>query len=89
MDAGAKNTPRVHVIVANDGGGTIFDELEVRATASEEDFDRVLYTPHEVDLGSLTSAYGWSYRQVSTMGDLTEALSLPDPLLVIDVTLSR
>ena len=89
VDPGAQTIPRVHVIVANDGGGTIFDELEVRTTASEEDFDRVLYTPHEVNLGSLASAYGWSYRQVSTMGDLTEALSLPDPLLVIDVTLAR
>ena len=89
VDPAAQTTPRVHVIVANDGGGTIFDELEVRATASSEDFDRVLYTPHEVDLGSLARAYGWAYRQVSTMGDLTEALGLPDSLLVIDVTLAR
>jgi len=89
MDGGVANTPRVHVVVAHDGGGTIFDQLEVRQTASGEDFDRVLYTPHGVDLSALATAYGWSYRRVSTMGDLTEALSLPDQSLVIDVVLER
>lgn len=79
----------VHLIVANDGGGTIFDELEVHDTASPEDFNRVLYTPQAVDLSALASAYGWGYRLVATMGELTEALSLFDARLIIDVTLQR
>ena len=82
-------SPRLHLVVANDGGGTIFDDLEVRSTAPEEDFDRVLYTPHTVDMSALATAYGWQYRKVATMGELTEALSLPDARLMIDVTLQR
>jgi 2-succinyl-5-enolpyruvyl-6-hydroxy-3-cyclohexene-1-carboxylate synthase len=89
LDTGLPESARLHVIVANDGGGTIFDDLEVRATAPAEDFDRVLYTPHNVDFEALAKAYGWDYQQVVTMGDLTEALSSPAHHLIIDVKLSR
>lgn len=89
VDPASVETPRVHLVIANDGGGSIFDGLEVHNTASAEDFDRVLYTPHAVDLSALASAYGWQYRKVATMGELTEALSLPDDWLMIDVTLER
>ncbi|MFP3381558.1 hypothetical protein SB767_35155, partial [Bacillus sp. SIMBA_069] len=53
--------PHLQVIVGNDGGGTIFDGLEVAGTAPTEAFDRVLYTPQTVDLSSLATAYGWSH----------------------------
>ncbi len=89
VDHESTDSSPVHLIIANDGGGTIFDELEVRATASEEDFDRVLYTPHGVNLSALATAYGWQYRLVATMGELTDALSLSDARLMIDVTLQR
>jgi 2-succinyl-5-enolpyruvyl-6-hydroxy-3-cyclohexene-1-carboxylate synthase len=80
---------RVHIIVANDGGGSIFDQLEVSDTASAEDRDRVLFTPQSVDFGALASAYGWAYRRVTSMGDLSDALSAHEPHLIIDVTLPR
>ena len=80
---------RVHLFVVNDGGGTIFDSLEVAATASAEDVTRVLYTPHDVKLESLAAAYGWTYRAVSTMGELTEAMSSSDSHLVVDIALPR
>lgn len=89
VDPESSEGSRVHLVVAHDGGGTIFDDLEVRSTASDHDFDRVLYTPHHVDLSALAQAYGWQYRRVATMGELTEALSLPDARLMIDVTLGR
>jgi 2-succinyl-5-enolpyruvyl-6-hydroxy-3-cyclohexene-1-carboxylate synthase len=66
--------PRVLVIVGNDGGGTIFDALEVAASAPGEAFDRVQYTPQRVDLAQLAGAYGWEYRRATTRGELDEAL---------------
>lgn len=81
--------PRMQVIVGNDGGGTIFDGLEVAATADPELVDRVLLTPQTVDLAALASAYGWEYRRVETRGELDPALSPTAGRVLIDVPLSR
>ena len=67
--------PRLQVIIGNDGGGTIFDALEVAASASAEAFDRVQYTPQRVDFAALASAYGWGYARATTRGELDEALT--------------
>jgi 2-succinyl-5-enolpyruvyl-6-hydroxy-3-cyclohexene-1-carboxylate synthase len=81
--------PRLQVIVGNDGGGTIFDDLEVAETAPSDAFDRVLYTPHETDFASLAAAYGWTYRLVRNRGELSEALSTTDGQFLIEVPLPR
>lgn len=82
--------PRVLVIVGNDGGGTIFDALEVAASAPGEAFDRVQYTPQRVDLAQLAGAYGWEYRRATTRGELDEALgtAVTGPTL-LEVPLAR
>jgi 2-succinyl-5-enolpyruvyl-6-hydroxy-3-cyclohexene-1-carboxylate synthase len=67
--------PRIQVIVGNDGGGSIFDLLEVAQSASVESVDRVLFTPHEVNFESLAAAYGWRYVQVTNAGELERALT--------------
>jgi 2-succinyl-5-enolpyruvyl-6-hydroxy-3-cyclohexene-1-carboxylate synthase len=89
VEPGIADSARVHLIVANDGGGTIFDELEVSQTASQEDRDRVLLTPHEVSLEAIAGAYGWEYRLVNHLGDLAEALSSSDARLIVDVAIAR
>lgn len=81
--------PRMQVIVGNDGGGTIFDGLEVAATADPELVDRVLLTPQTVDLAALASAYGWEYRRVEARGELDPALTPSAGRVLIDVPLSR
>ena len=82
--------PRIQIIVGNDGGGTIFDGLEVAATADAEAADRVLYTPHGVDLGRLASAYGWTHTRVTTRAALDQALTTPAAARqVIEVPLAR
>jgi 2-succinyl-5-enolpyruvyl-6-hydroxy-3-cyclohexene-1-carboxylate synthase len=94
-DAGAllfgvgEDRPNLQVIVANDGGGTIFDGLEVAASARREAFDRVLLTPQSVDLRSLAAAYGWEYLLASNRGELDEALSSAGGPLLIEVPLPR
>jgi 2-succinyl-5-enolpyruvyl-6-hydroxy-3-cyclohexene-1-carboxylate synthase len=89
VEPGFSDSARVHLIVANDGGGTIFDELEVSQVASQHDRDRVLLTPHEVSLEAIAGAYGWEYRLVNHLGDLAEALSASDSRLIVDVAIAR
>lgn len=72
-----EDEPRIQVIVGNDGGGTIFDGLEVAAVAGDEAMDRVLYTPHGVRLEHLALAYGWEYHRVSTRSALDQVLTAP------------
>ncbi len=74
---GAEDEPRIQVIVGNDGGGTIFDGLEVAGTAPPEAADRVLFTPHEARLEQLALAYGWEYRRITTRSALDQALTSP------------
>jgi len=69
--------PRVQVIVGNDGGGTIFDGLEVAAAAPAAAMDRVLFTPQQADLSALAQAYGWEYGRAATRSELERALTAP------------
>ena len=82
--------PRLQVVVGNDGGGTIFDGLEVAASAPAGDLDRAFYTPQNVGLEQLAAAYGWAYSKVTTRSALDQALTAPvtGPQL-IEVPLER
>ncbi len=85
-----EDEPRVQIIVGNDGGGTIFDGLEVAARASVDHRDRVLYTPHHVRLEHLATAYGWEYQSVDTRSGLDQALTSPvGGMQLIEVPLDR
>lgn len=91
-DAGALLVPlpegiRLHVIVGNDGGGTIFDALEVAQTADPDDFTTVMRTPHRADFASLAAAGGWAYRRATTRAELDDAMTAPEPLLLVEVPL--
>ncbi|MFB7842749.1 2-succinyl-5-enolpyruvyl-6-hydroxy-3-cyclohexene-1-carboxylic-acid synthase [Microbacterium sp. NPDC056052] len=87
---GDEPAPRIQVVVGNDGGGTIFDGLEVAGTAATEDLDRAFYTPHSVVLAHLAAAYGWASAKAATPDDLARALSaeVAGPQL-IEVPLAR
>lgn len=81
--------PRMQLIVGNDGGGTIFDGLEVAGSADAELLDRVMLTPQRVDFAALAAAYGWQYRRVSNRGELDPALTPSDEQVLIEVPLAR
>ncbi len=89
LGAKGEATPRLQLIVGNDGGGTIFDTLEVAQSAKAATFDRVLYTPHEVDVAALAGAYGWNYIRAANRGQLDEALVSPQMRTIIEVPLPR
>lgn len=85
-----EHEPRLQVIVGNDGGGTIFDGLEVGETADRADLDRAFYTPHTVRLENLALAYGWEYQRVTTRTALDQVLTTPaGGRQLIEVPLSR
>jgi 2-succinyl-5-enolpyruvyl-6-hydroxy-3-cyclohexene-1-carboxylate synthase len=82
--------PRLQLVVGNDGGGSIFDALEVAGSAPAAAFDRVQFTPQHVDLASLAAAYGWSYSRASTRAELDEALGTAvDGPSILEVPLPR
>lgn len=86
----AETPPRIQVIVGNDGGGTIFDGLEVARTASTAALERVLYTPQDASIAQLAAAYGWTYTRAATRTELDQALTTPAPgRQVIEVALAR
>jgi len=88
--APGETRPRLQVVVGNDGGGTIFDGLEVASTAAPSAVDRVLFTPHLVNLESLAAAYGWVYTRADTRSALESALTaaVNEPTIV-EVPLAR
>ncbi|WP_458042518.1 MULTISPECIES: 2-succinyl-5-enolpyruvyl-6-hydroxy-3-cyclohexene-1-carboxylic-acid synthase [Bacteria] len=82
--------PRLQVVVGNDGGGTIFDGLEVAQVASPDDMDRVLFTPQSVRLEHLALAYGWEYHRPTTRPALDQLLVSPvGGRQLIEVPLAR
>lgn len=85
-----EDRPRIQLFVGNDGGGSIFDGLEVAGSADPEAYDRVMYTPQRVGLEALAGAYGWTYRRVATRGELDGLLTEPvsGPTLV-EIPLAR
>jgi 2-succinyl-5-enolpyruvyl-6-hydroxy-3-cyclohexene-1-carboxylate synthase len=85
-----EHEPRLQVIVGNDGGGTIFDGLEVSRVASSEDMDRVLFTPQTARLEHLALAYGWEYHRPTTRSALDQLLVSPvGGRQLIEVPLAR
>ncbi|HWU48086.1 MAG TPA: 2-succinyl-5-enolpyruvyl-6-hydroxy-3-cyclohexene-1-carboxylic-acid synthase [Humibacter sp.] len=82
--------PTLQVVIGNDGGGTIFDGLEVAWSAPPEAMERVMLTPQKVDVGSLAAAYGWHFTRATTRGELDQALSAPpEGTSILEVPLPR
>ncbi|WP_293696752.1 2-succinyl-5-enolpyruvyl-6-hydroxy-3-cyclohexene-1-carboxylic-acid synthase [uncultured Agrococcus sp.] len=67
--------PRIQIVIGNDRGGTIFDDLEVAQSADPDDFTRVQRTPHTVSFERLAAAYGWAYVRVRDRAGLERALT--------------
>lgn len=81
--------PRIQVVVGNDGGGTIFDDLEVAASAPQDSLDRVLLTTQVIDFAALATAYGWTYLRATNRGELDQALTASTGPTLIEVPLER
>ncbi|MFJ4160894.1 2-succinyl-5-enolpyruvyl-6-hydroxy-3-cyclohexene-1-carboxylic-acid synthase [Microbacterium testaceum] len=69
--------PRLQVVIGNDGGGTIFDGLEVATVAGDDAMSRVQYTPQTARLEQLALAFGWEYHRCTTRVALDQVLTAP------------
>lgn len=92
-DAGAlalppgESRPRIQVVVGDDGGGSIFDLLEV-ARQPGPAYERVMRTPQPVDVAALAAAYGWAHVLVDTRGGLDQALTAASGPTIVHVPLA-
>jgi 2-succinyl-5-enolpyruvyl-6-hydroxy-3-cyclohexene-1-carboxylate synthase len=68
----AKN---LQLIVVNDGGGSIFESLEMASQLEADSFNRLFRTPQKVDIWGLAGAYGWQHHLVSNLDQLRTALA--------------
>ncbi|WP_295839843.1 2-succinyl-5-enolpyruvyl-6-hydroxy-3-cyclohexene-1-carboxylic-acid synthase [uncultured Microbacterium sp.] len=85
-----EDEPRLQAVVGNDGGGTIFDGLEVASVAGDDAMARVQYTPHTARLEQLALAFGWEYHRCTTRVALDQVLTAPTGgRQLIEVPLSR
>jgi 2-succinyl-5-enolpyruvyl-6-hydroxy-3-cyclohexene-1-carboxylate synthase len=82
-DAGAlaipelERRPDLRIVVLEDGGGAIFENLEVAAPNLAVAFDRFFATPLRLDTAALAQAYGAGHAAARTAGELTAALNRP------------
>jgi 2-succinyl-5-enolpyruvyl-6-hydroxy-3-cyclohexene-1-carboxylate synthase len=79
----------IQVIVGNDGGGRIFDDLPVATTANPSHFDRVMRTPQSIEFESAARTFGLDFHRAQTRGELTAALSEFARPTLIEVVLPR
>jgi len=81
-DALGGATNDLQLIVVNDGGGSIFESLEMASQLEPSDFDRLFRTPQKVDIWSLAGAYGWQHVSVSSLDELRTALATSGRVIV-------
>lgn len=74
--------PELDIVVINDGGGAIFDQLEHgevgRRPGWTQRVERLFGTPQDVDLAGVAAAYGCAYAQATTAQELSALLREAD-----------
>lgn len=75
--------PDLTVVVPDNDGGGIFAQLEPGEDRYAEGYRRVFGTPHGRDLVGVAAALGWAASRVGTPDELTAALALGGPRVVV------
>jgi 2-succinyl-5-enolpyruvyl-6-hydroxy-3-cyclohexene-1-carboxylate synthase len=75
--------PDLTVVVPDNDGGGIFAQLEPGADRFVTDYRRVFGTPHGRDLLAVAQALGWAATEVTAPGELSTALALGGPRVVV------
>ncbi len=69
--------PDLRVVVADDGGGSIFATLEYGQPRFAEAFERVFATPTGLDPAAVAAGYGVPSRRLRTSAEVSAALAEP------------
>ncbi len=83
---------RLTVLLIDNGGGGIFEQLPIRCPDGESlDFERLFAMPQAVDPLALAAAFGVPGRRVERPGELAEALAwaLEQPLALLRLVTDR
>jgi 2-succinyl-5-enolpyruvyl-6-hydroxy-3-cyclohexene-1-carboxylate synthase len=72
----------LQVIIGNDGGGHIFDRLEMREHVSDKWFETLFTTPQNLDLEKIVTGFGWAYRSCENLEELEVAMQLSGPVVI-------
>ncbi|WP_432536139.1 2-succinyl-5-enolpyruvyl-6-hydroxy-3-cyclohexene-1-carboxylic-acid synthase [Kineococcus arenarius] len=82
--------PDLTVVLVNDDGGGIFETLEHASSVSRSTFERVVATPHGVDVAALCAAWGVPHERPATPAAAAAAIAArPDGLRVVEVLVPR
>jgi 2-succinyl-5-enolpyruvyl-6-hydroxy-3-cyclohexene-1-carboxylate synthase len=75
----------VRILVIDNGGGGIFGFLPQAETLSKEEFEALLGTPREVDVGKAADLFDLPHRHLDSLADLPDALSAGTGLIEVSV----
>ncbi|WP_369055876.1 2-succinyl-5-enolpyruvyl-6-hydroxy-3-cyclohexene-1-carboxylic-acid synthase [Kineococcus terrestris] len=82
--------PDLTVVLVNDDGGGIFETLEHATAVPRDVFERVVATPHGVDVASLCAAHGVPHTAPATRAQALAALrARPAGLRVVELRVDR
>ena len=82
--------PDLTVVLVNDDGGGIFETLEHAGAVDRATFERVVATPHGVDVASLCAAFGVPHRRVATHREAAAAIGArPAGVRVVELRVER
>ena len=86
----AQRGVRLTVVLIDNGGGGIFEQLPIRADGPL-DFERLFAMPQAVDQLALAAAHGVPGRRLQDLAALPEALAwaLPQPLALLELRTDR
>ena len=79
--------PALRVVVADDGGGSIFATLEYGQPRFAEAFERVFATPTGLDPSAVAAGYGVRSRSVTTLAGVAAVLA--EPIAGLEVLVVR
>jgi len=86
----AEQRPDLTIVVLNDDGGGIFETLEHASAVDRETFERVVATPHGVDLAALCAAYGVPHTRPRSRVEAASAIrAVPQGLRVVELVVDR
>jgi 2-succinyl-5-enolpyruvyl-6-hydroxy-3-cyclohexene-1-carboxylate synthase len=76
---------QVRIVVVGNGGGGIFDFLPQASQLDPGEFEALLGTPRELDLGRAAELFGLPHRRIDALADLGEALAAGTGVIEVPV----